>query len=55
VQNRDKSDAFLSQLESQGVKFAVKAVRNLKKEGLTTASVAADPSAHCLNTRDLDD
>jgi hypothetical protein len=50
----DQQEKFLKSLESKGVKFELKAVRNLRKEGPTTSQVAGNHSAHHINTKDLE-
>lgn len=52
---KEESENLLQTLSSQGVKYTMKAVRNLRKEGPTTSSVAVNSSAHHINTRDLED
>jgi hypothetical protein len=54
-QNRAEGIKFLESLAAQGIRFTMKAARNLRVEGPTTSSVAANPSVNHINTRDLDD
>lgn len=47
-------EVFLKRLEAQGVKYTLKAMRNLRKEGLTTSQIAGNHSAHHIKTKDLE-
>lgn len=54
-QGENEGAKFLETLEASGVRFNLKSVRNLRREGPTTSAVSANPVAHHINTRDLDD
>jgi hypothetical protein len=45
----------MKDLATKGVKYSMKSMRNLRKEGPTTQTVAAKADAHHFNTRDLND
>jgi hypothetical protein len=46
---------FLKSLQASGVRFNLKSMKKLRKEGHTTSAVSANPVAHHIKTRDLDD
>jgi hypothetical protein len=54
-QGKENGSQFIERLSDAGVKFQVKSMRNLRKEGPTTSAVAANASAHHINTKDLDE
>lgn len=54
-QGKDSGRDFVNSLQDAGVKFELKSMRNLRKEGPSTAAVSANPSAHHISTKDLDD
>lgn len=52
---REEGERFAQGLSASGVEVKVQSIRNLRREGPTTAAVAANPCANHIATRDLDE